>query len=296
LSVDCNASTDPSSTGTATATDNCDPSPAITYADVQVANVITRTWTATDDCGNTDDCVQTITITDTTDPTITCPTSVSVQCPGDVPPPDIGSVTVSDDCDPSPVVIHVGDVSDGLTCPETITRTYRATDASNNTAECTQTITIDDTIDPVITCPADLTVDCNASTDPSSTGFATATDNCDPSPAIIYADVQVANVITRTWTATDDCGNTDDCVQTITITDTTDPTITCPTAVSVQCPGDVPPPDIGSVTVSDDCDPSPVVIHVSDVSDGNTCPEVITRTYRATDASSNTAECTQTSR
>jgi von Willebrand factor type A domain/Dockerin type I domain len=293
LTIDCAASTDPSNTGYATATDNCDPSPVVTYADVQTGDVITRTWTATDACDNSDQCVQTITIEDNTDPTITCPDDIGLQCSAQIPEPSFGSVIVSDDCDPQPVVIHVSDVSDGNTCPEIITRTYRATDASGNFAECTQTITVDDDTDPVITCPQSLTIDCAASTDPSNTGYAAATDNCDPDPVITYADVQVGEVITRTWTATDDCDNSDQCVQTITLDDTTPPEITCPDDVDIQCGGDVPSANFNGLVATDDCDPNPVVTFEGDVSDGNTCPEVITRTYRATDYSGNFAECTQ---
>ena len=42
-------------TVSATATDNCDPAPIVTYADNTAGScpeVITRTWTATDACGN----------------------------------------------------------------------------------------------------------------------------------------------------------------------------------------------------------------------------------------------------
>ena len=43
-------------------------------------------------------------------------------------------------------------------------------------------------------------------------------------------------------------------------------------------------PDITVVTdEADNCTAAPVVAFVSDVSDGNTCPEVITRTYSVTD-------------
>ncbi len=87
---------------------------------------------------------------------------------------------------------------------------------------------------PIITCPPDVTIECDGSTDPSVTGEATATDNLDPSPAVTFSDSTAPGtcpqefVITRTWTATDCAGHTSDGVQIITIQDTTPPVLTCP--------------------------------------------------------------------
>ncbi len=66
-------STAPGDLGTATATDNSDPSPVITFEDVIIPgtgsnSTIERTWTATDASDNFSTCVQTITIQDTTAP------------------------------------------------------------------------------------------------------------------------------------------------------------------------------------------------------------------------------------
>src|SRR5437867_7625283 len=62
-----------------TVSDNCDPNPSLSFADVTTpgacpqARSITRTWTARDACGNTSTASQTITVTDTTTPVITGP-------------------------------------------------------------------------------------------------------------------------------------------------------------------------------------------------------------------------------
>ena len=94
------------------------------------------------------DCVSdpysiTVTIEDDMDPTASNPAAVNVQCAADVPAADITVVTnEADNCTAAPVVVHVGDVSDGNTCPEVITRTYSVTDDCNNQILVTQTITI----------------------------------------------------------------------------------------------------------------------------------------------------------
>ena len=61
--------------------------------------VITRTYSVTDACGNSINVTQTITVDDDTTPTASNPLPVSVQCIGDVPAPDIAVVTdEADNC------------------------------------------------------------------------------------------------------------------------------------------------------------------------------------------------------
>src|SRR5204862_6435949 len=69
-------------------------------------------------------------------------------------------------------------------------------------------------------------------------GAATAFDDCDPSVAVTFDDAITPGncpgnyAVTRTWTATDDCGNTATCARTIQVRDITPPSITCPTVTS----------------------------------------------------------------
>ena len=88
-------------------------------------------------------------------------------------------------------------------------------------------------------------------------------------------------------------GNISTCTQLITIDYTIPPVITCPAPVTVECIGDVPANDISAVTATDNCTANPTITFISDVSDGNTCPEVITRTYQAEDDCGNISTCTQ---
>ena len=208
VSLACGVSTLPATCGTATATDNCSGSVTITYSDAVSGNVTSRTWKATDAAGNFSTCIQTLTLVDNVKPVITCPVNITIACAGTA----TGTATATDNCSGTVAITYTDVVSGKVT-----TRTWKATDASGNFSTCTQTITLSDNIAPVVTAPAAITVNCNASTLPAATGTATATDNCSGTVAITYTDVTSGNVITRTWTATDASGNISTKTQTITI-------------------------------------------------------------------------------
>ncbi|MDH3650553.1 MAG: T9SS type A sorting domain-containing protein, partial [Saprospiraceae bacterium] len=206
----------------------------------------------------------------------------------------------------SPVVTF-GDVVTPGACPQesVITRTWTATDACGNSSTCVQTITVDDSTPPVITCPADVTIECTESSDPANTGSATATDNCDNSPVVTFGDVVTPgacpqeSVITRTWTATDACGNSSTCVQTITIDDITPPTISCPDDDnSLTCLDQIPCPEVVMEQVSavDACDPNPSLALIGDTGQPECVDGMFSRTYtfEATDECGNSSTCTVT--
>ncbi len=285
--------------GQATATDNCDPSPKISFKDVETAGscpqekTIVRTWTATDACGNSSSCDQTITVVDETAPEITCPDDKTFSCEETIV---FGQATATDNCDPSPK-ISFKDVETAGSCPQekTIVRTWTATDACGNSSSCDQTITVVDETAPEITCPDDKTFSCEETI---VFGQATATDNCDPSPKISFKDVETAGscpqekTIVRTWTATDACGNSSSCDQTITVVDETAPEITCPDDKTFSCEETIV---FGQATATDNCDPSPK-ISFKDVETAGSCPQekTIVRTWTATDACGNSSSCDQT--
>ena len=85
VTLECGSDTTPTGAGIATATDDTDPNPVITFTDATVpgcgfSGTISRTWTATDASGNSASCVQTIAVVDTTPPTISCPADITLEC------------------------------------------------------------------------------------------------------------------------------------------------------------------------------------------------------------------------
>ena len=263
ITVQCGDAVPAADITSVTASDACG-TPTVTFVnDVTVTagctETITRTYMATDACGNTATCAQIITRnTDATAPVITCPANITVQCGDAVPAADITSVTASDACG-TPTVTFVNDVTVTAGCTETITRTYMATDACGNTATCAQIITRNtDATAPVITCPANITVQCGDAVPAADITSVTASDACGTPTVTFVNDVTVTagctETITRTYMATDACGNTATCAQIITRnTDATAPVITCPANITVQCGDAVPAADITSVTASDAC-------------------------------------------
>ncbi len=142
----------------------------------------------------------------------------------------------------TPVVTWQDDVSNGLTCPEIITRRYRVTDDCGNFIYVTQLITILDTQVPVFSAPpASVSVQC-ATDVPAMTNLGW-TDNCTGAGSVAGTDGALVGgtcggTITRTWTYTDACGNNANVTQTITINDTQVPvfcrTTSCCFSINVQ--------------------------------------------------------------
>ncbi|RXJ51353.1 HYR-like domain-containing protein [Gelidibacter gilvus] len=302
ITIECNGSTDPSATGTATAIDNCGDV-TVTYTDSSTgeegAQIITRTWIATDACGNTAEGTQTITVIDTVAPILTVPADVSVECSTSTEPSATGNASATDACTTTTLTFTDNSV-EGCGNTEVITRTWIATDAAGNTASGDQIITVVDTTPPVLTLPADVTMECTGlargTGDPF--GEATATDACG-NVSITFEDTAaagcgVSQVISRTWTATDECGNSVSGVQTISIVDITPPSITVPADITIECSDSTDPSVTGNASASDEC--GDVNLTFNDVVVDGSCDNMktITRTWTAIDECGNTATEIQT--
>ena len=283
------------------ATDNCDADVEITLTEVTIPGActgsftITRTWTATDNCGNSVSWIQTILADDLTAPVITgVPPDQTVLCDSI---PIAGVPDASDNCD-SDVQISFDESTAPGACPDsyTITRTWAATDNCGNSMVQSQIITVQDDDPPVlIGVPADLIVECDSI---PVVATPTAIDNCDIDIVITFDELQspgtCANnyTITRTWTAIDNCNNTDVQTQYITVQDTTEPVIDSPPAdITVECMSEIP--SALALNWTDNCDGSNTIFP-SESDDGLNCPRLLTRTWEYTDSCGNATSVSQT--
>lgn len=284
--------------------DACDPSPALSMEFMTIPGAcpgdLTEvvTWTATDAAGNSTSCSQSFTTSDVVPPELSgCPADLFVRC---TPPPP-AAVTAFDGCDPNPAV-SIGEVREPGSCADefVVVRTWTARDACDNVSTCEQRITVRDDIAPSMAgVPADLVLECSDPIPPPASSVV-ASDDCDPMPALAFAErvepgcCPGSTVMTRTWTATDRCGNTATREQVITVRDTRPPALSgCPADAVVEC-GSVPLPSPG-VGALDACDPAPFLAFSESRVDNPACRGTyrLVRTWTALDHCGNAASCQQ---
>ena len=276
-----------------TATDNCDSAPQVAFnesnTDLACGYIITRTWTATDACGNTSSLSQTITVVDTTDPiALFVPQAITISCDEEVPSAE---PIFTDNCDEMLDVMPASSI-ELLDCGSIITRSWTATDDCGNSITVSQTINVIDEVAPVLVgVPANATVECDAIPAPAQVS---ATDNCDIAPVVTLVEevngMGCPYTITRTWTATDNCGNTSTLSQTLTVTDTTAPVLVgVPANATAECDA-IPTPAV--VTATDNC-AADLVVNFVESEEVLECGSIITRTWSVVDDCNNLTSASQ---
>ncbi|TDW52832.1 gliding motility-associated-like protein [Flavobacterium sp. 270] len=276
-----------------TVTDNCDASPVLTQNPIvgtAFVDGMTVTITATDATANYATCSFKVNASaDVTKPVISCIGDQTLSC-GAVIPDYRTLVSVTDNCDASPIITQNPIAGTAFTDGMTVTIT--ATDASTNYAVCNFKINAStDVTKPIITCIGDQTLSCGAVI-PDYRTLISVTDNCDASPILTQnpiAGTTFTNGMTVTITATDASTNYTDCSFKINASaDVVKPVITCIGDQSLSC-GNTIPDYRTLVSVTDNCDASPIV--TQNPIAGSAFTDGMTVTITATDASANYETC-----
>ena len=287
--------------GTPTFTDPLDPNPTITNnapaAGFPVATT-TVTWKLVDKYDNTASSQQAVTIQDTTQPVITATDPQYVQATG-----PLGAI----------VSYHASafDLVDGKVIPictplngtqfalGSTPVTCTATDSHHNTSLQTFAVIVQDTVGPVMTLtPNPVIVEAvnqngapvtfNVTATDAVTGHASA--SCTPPSGSIFGLGQGIVVCTATDKATPP--NTSIVSYTITVRDTTPPTITAPQSITKQETGTLTQVTLGTPTVSDTVDPNPTITNNAPAAGFPIGTTIVT--WTATDHSGNSKTATQT--
>ena len=184
--------------------------------------VIKRTFTATDAAGNTASSTQTITVIDSTPPSITLngPGSMTVEC--HTPFTDPGA-SASDNC--GTATVSVGG-NFNVNVPGTYTVTYTATDAAGNTSGAiTRSVTVVDTTPPTISCQANVIVGYDAAAGGAVVNYTTpsGSDSCagaltaTQTTGLPSGSTFPLGTTTNTFTVTDGAGLTASCSFKVTV-------------------------------------------------------------------------------
>lgn len=214
---------------------------------ISCSEVIEITFSFENPCGVPITRTATMTIVDDVAPTISCPADRTFSGDFDVIQPDItawlGSAVADDNCGASPIWDYSTLLFDDCkmdTIPALITFQAQDNCGTFSLSSCSATLTIVSEKKPIITCPAPLILECGSEgmvdTIQSwlekvvSTNFA-GTDI----PAtydLVIANVSLVECMEQTMVTFNvedtDCDRSDNCMTSITIQDTQDPTITCP--------------------------------------------------------------------
>jgi hypothetical protein len=134
----------------------------------------------------------------------------------------------------------------------------RISDCWNNTAICMTSLITLDTLPPFFLCPPDTVLSCTAFADyPDIGGVAFASDNCAGHTLSREDDAALndcgVGTILRTWRAEDTFGNLVSCTQTISLIDTTAPTVVWPADITVSCAASIDPLFSGQPETGDNC-------------------------------------------
>jgi hypothetical protein len=222
------------------ATDNCDVTVAQIGGDFgsgdgfPIGGPYLLTYEATDDGGNTAQCSFTVTVNEYV------PTSNDLTCN------NLVNLSLDENCEAlitadqilegnnygcyEDYIITVTDANGNIVLGNLVDITHVGTTVTVTVMDpttgnfCEGQVYVEDKLIPEFDCPANITVACSDNTDPANTGEPVIT-SCELSHFVTSVDIYIDNgecadpvaTIERTWTVTDDSGNSATCVQIITI-------------------------------------------------------------------------------
>ena len=232
-------------TFSATATDANPANPAVTCVPASGSTfpiaTTTVTCSATDAAGNTGSASFTVTVQDTTPPTIVgTPSNITLEATGLTTVVNYTNPTATDLVD-GPVGVSCVPPSGSAFAVGTTTIVCTASDTRGNSASSSFSVTITDLTAPVLVVPQNITAEATSAAGAVVAYSASATDIVDGpvTPVCLPASGFTFPLATTSvsCTATDTAGNTSSASFNVTVEDTTAPSVTVPANIVEEATG-----------------------------------------------------------
>ena len=267
FSITCTADTSVAELGLPGVSDNCDSDPTLTYIDALVPNgcgdanagTLTRTWTATDNSGNTSNYTQTFLFERPSLLEIEFPDDISLSCDApDTDPIFTGRPVFADSLVENSGLCNLTITYRDDTTPLCGSTEFQVVRQWTVTENCTgltttdiQLILILDSTGPEIICQDTIYARTEAGQCLATVNLPEPqmTDNCDGNPSLVvntsYGAVGLGphrfvpvGVHSIQYIAIDECGNTNMCTAVLVVVDEEEPTAVCnQAAVSISSAG-----------------------------------------------------------
>jgi predicted metallo-beta-lactamase superfamily hydrolase len=217
-------------------TPSCSPASGSTFA----LGTTTVTCTATDAHGNLGSASFSVTVVDTTPPSVTVPAAITTEATGPSGAVVTFSASATDIVD-GPVAVNCSSASGSTFALGTTTVNCSAIDAHGNTGSASFSVIVVDTTPPDLSLPANPTAEATGPSGAAVSFTATASDLVDGSVAVICSPVSGSTFALGTTTvncsATDAHGNIASGSFTVTVVDTTPPSLSLPGNLTAEATG-----------------------------------------------------------
>ena len=248
-----------------TATDTVDPNPNINCTPASGAvfplGTTAVTCTATDGNGNSSNGSFNVTVVDMP-PVLTMPEPITVEADSMAGTAITYTVTATDTIDSNPTVDCIP-LSGSVFPLGTTSVACTATDDNSNSTNGNFSVTVTDTVSPLLTMPEPITVEAESMAGTAVTYTITATDTVDPNPVVNCTPASGVifplGTTSINCTVTDASGNDVNGSFNVVVVDTIAPVLTVPEPITVEAESMAGTAVTYIVTATDSVDPNPSI-------------------------------------
>ncbi|MFA5910611.1 MAG: HYR domain-containing protein [Vicinamibacterales bacterium] len=274
---------------------SCAPASGSTFA----IGTTTVTCSATDAHGNIGSASFTVTVSDTVAPVVTVPANLNVAATSPAGAVADFTATAVDAIDGALALVSCAPASGSTFAIGTTSVTCSATDAHGNIGSASFTVTVSDTVAPVVTVPANLTLAATSGAGAVADFIATAADAIDGPIALVSCapasgSTFAIGTTSVTCSATDAHGNIGSASFTVTVSDTVAPVVTVPANLNVAATSPAGAVVDFTATAVDAIDGPIALVSCAPASGSTFAVGTTTVTCSATDAHSNTGSASFT--